>query len=127
MQLTHAAETGSPAIQVEMIMDHAKSRDPYDPFPALSEDRFHLIASPARAISAEAGRRRAGEGHVGPGFVLTADIALNRALVAGTAEFARRAEAGWRRTGQGYVGPGACGQQISPSTSHSSAGSQTSP
>jgi hypothetical protein len=40
MQLTHAAETGSPAIQVEMIMDHAKSRDRCDPFPALSEDRF---------------------------------------------------------------------------------------
>ncbi len=41
-QLTHAAETGCPAIQVEMIMDHAKSRDPCDPFPALSEDRFQV-------------------------------------------------------------------------------------
>lgn len=41
MQLIHAAEKGCPAIQVEMTVDHAKSRDRDDPFPALSEDRFH--------------------------------------------------------------------------------------
>jgi hypothetical protein len=42
MQLTRAAEIGSRAIRVEMIMNHAKSRDPYDRYPALSEDRFHI-------------------------------------------------------------------------------------
>jgi len=45
MQLTQAAERGCPAIQVEMTVDHAKSRDRCDPLPALLGDRFQSPTS----------------------------------------------------------------------------------